>query len=327
MRKRYLSMDTLRGLAILGVLLIHVSGLYVSSSWSGLILNQLSRFAVPAFLFLSGWGLTMSGKINIDYLGYIIKQAKRLLVPYVLWSIAYWLVNFKASISIHSIIALMSGLLLGTTKYHLYYIPITFVFYIAYPIFKKIVHSNSGIVLLLLLTIVSQSIGVIGNVGWMIKGQNIFNWMFYFGFGIWMSNDFEEKLHKLENNRIWVSVVGVLSVCLLFFETKMLELNHSISPTTSMKPSVIVYSVSVILIVIAIHLTSSSLMSVGKSSYGIYLAHPMILDGIRKFEAWFGLSLNSILNLLFEFVLVVLFSVVLTKCYTECLHLCKRWSR
>lgn len=96
MRQRYHSMDALRGLAILAVLMIHITSSYVGSSYSAMFLNQISRFAVPTFLVLSGWGLTISGRISVNFWKYIWKQAKKLLIPYFLWSIAYWLWNMKA---------------------------------------------------------------------------------------------------------------------------------------------------------------------------------------------------------------------------------------
>lgn len=50
--KRYENFDSLRGIAIIGVVLIHITApLTVENNFIGLLLNQLSRFAVPVFFY------------------------------------------------------------------------------------------------------------------------------------------------------------------------------------------------------------------------------------------------------------------------------------
>ena len=53
--------DTLRGIAIWGVVCVHFAGSFISAKtawtpvfYAGLTLNQFFSFAVPLFLFLSG---------------------------------------------------------------------------------------------------------------------------------------------------------------------------------------------------------------------------------------------------------------------------------
>ncbi len=82
--KRIVAMDLLRALSTIAVILIHVTGtiLYNSNNKSltynfSLILNQLSRFSVPAFIFLSGFGLTLSYKKESKYLNYISHRLKK----------------------------------------------------------------------------------------------------------------------------------------------------------------------------------------------------------------------------------------------------------
>src|SRR5699024_12452122 len=59
MDTRYEKFDILRGFAIIGVVLIHITApLATDGDVFSIIVNQMSRFAVPVFFFLSGWGLT-----------------------------------------------------------------------------------------------------------------------------------------------------------------------------------------------------------------------------------------------------------------------------
>jgi surface polysaccharide O-acyltransferase-like enzyme len=69
MKERIKSIDSLRGLSILAVLLIHTTTRtleasnfnIVGFSWT-LFLNQIARFAVPLFFLISGLVLEISYK-------------------------------------------------------------------------------------------------------------------------------------------------------------------------------------------------------------------------------------------------------------------------
>ncbi|MDP4237919.1 MAG: acyltransferase family protein, partial [Bacteroidota bacterium] len=88
-------LDSLRALAMLGVIMIHVStptvkmiyGKNMEYWWIGNILNSAVRFAVPLFLMISG--ATLLGK---EYrLGeFYRKRISRVLVPFLFWAVVYW---------------------------------------------------------------------------------------------------------------------------------------------------------------------------------------------------------------------------------------------
>ena len=75
--KRNLVIDHLRGLAMLGVIGIHIGTFVLDSSTPRLdiflLLQIFTRFAVPAFFFISGYGLsacrTWSGPCSISPCG------------------------------------------------------------------------------------------------------------------------------------------------------------------------------------------------------------------------------------------------------------------
>jgi len=88
-------LDTLRAVATLGVIIIHVSTPVVKMAyfsnftywWIGNLLDSAVRFAVPSFLLLSGATL-----LNKEYsLGeFYKKRFTRVLVPFLFWMVAYW---------------------------------------------------------------------------------------------------------------------------------------------------------------------------------------------------------------------------------------------
>src|SRR5262245_32289022 len=84
--------DRLRAISIVGVVCIHATSPLINSRagdpvhdglfWSLVALNQAARFSVPAFFFLAGLLAARTGSIGA--------RLRRLLLPYVTWSIILW---------------------------------------------------------------------------------------------------------------------------------------------------------------------------------------------------------------------------------------------
>ena len=93
--KSVLYADTLKILAIIAVITIHVSGnsviLPVSSSgwWAANFYHSLSQWAVPVFVMLSGAFLL--GKTDEPLKLFFKKRIKKVVIPYIVWLIIYFL--------------------------------------------------------------------------------------------------------------------------------------------------------------------------------------------------------------------------------------------
>ncbi|MDO5526470.1 MAG: acyltransferase [Prevotella sp.] len=74
------SVQSWRGIAIIAVLLIHLSFLKRENEDVFLITRQVLNFAVPLFFFISGYFAKFSDSVNW-------KGIKRLFIPYLLWSV------------------------------------------------------------------------------------------------------------------------------------------------------------------------------------------------------------------------------------------------
>ena len=94
------ALDFLRDLAMLAVMLIHVTSTYIAAESHvtflgmnlALFLNQASRFSVPLFLFLSGYSLGIGDK-PMTYRAFLKRRASRVLAPYLVWVLVYEYAN------------------------------------------------------------------------------------------------------------------------------------------------------------------------------------------------------------------------------------------
>ncbi|MDZ7587084.1 MAG: acyltransferase family protein [Patescibacteria group bacterium] len=91
------AIDAMRLLAILAVVLVHtttrtlqVTGYDLNVTWWPLLLNQITRFAVPMFFLISGFVLELNYDHHPYYLSFLKKRLSRILVPYLFWSLIYY---------------------------------------------------------------------------------------------------------------------------------------------------------------------------------------------------------------------------------------------
>lgn len=147
--KRNLVIDNLRGLAMLGVIGIHIGTFVLSSSTPGLglflLLQIFTRFAVPAFFFISGYGLFCNDALNkpLDYVASVRHHLRTVGVPYLVWSLFYiWLWQWEDMIrpdGTFSPSVLFVKLLLGEGCYHIYFLVILLGFYLTLPLWRWLV--------------------------------------------------------------------------------------------------------------------------------------------------------------------------------------------
>jgi peptidoglycan/LPS O-acetylase OafA/YrhL len=92
---RYIHIDALRAIAILGVMIIHSIALYLGPYWVNNIWNYL-HFVVVAFVICSGYVITKAyfGKLNLNNLkSWYLKRFIRLYLPYAIFVIIYGLLS------------------------------------------------------------------------------------------------------------------------------------------------------------------------------------------------------------------------------------------
>lgn len=134
------SIDALRVIAILAVILIHITTktlatlhIDITQAFFSLFLNQTARFAVPLFFIISGFVLELNNKSGISYKAFFEKRASKIIIPFVFWSTLYFIFAPEYGISKLLSLNFIWILIQGMAAYHLYFIPTLIIFYLAFP--------------------------------------------------------------------------------------------------------------------------------------------------------------------------------------------------
>lgn len=317
MSTRYEKFDILRGFAIIAVVLIHITApLATDGDIFSIIVNQVSRFAVPVFFFLSGWGLTMaeSYKKSESYWSFLKARFSNVLPQYVVWNFIY--LAYSDVWSVENFSELLKAFLSGTIYNHLYFVPVILTLYVFYPLLLKI-SNKTGVLISLLITIISQLSDLWIVHEYFYMNRNIFNWIFYFIFGIWFSKNFEDKVQRLQKYKIPIRIGLVLSMILVVLTPFLIgDLFDFSLVLASTRPTVIYYSTMLVLFMIVTPFSHQKFNKpfriLSKYSFYIYLSHYIFVSLWRDFYLKSGWDWNSLLYISVTFILVMSISMAVS---------------
>ena len=208
--------DNLRGICMLGVIGIHIGSLALAPNnfTLYLLLEILSRYSVPSFFFISGYGLACTDKgllsgSRLNYIDFMKKRLRGAGLPYLSWSLFYmlyfWLIlppGFVSWNPLHVAYVLFFGL----GCYHLYFMVILLWFYASYPLWRQllriIIHKSIPFMLVLLFIF-----------------QLAFNWwtthpgLNTAGWSVIAKNFFDYRLNYLPLQYLLIFMSGGLAAC------------------------------------------------------------------------------------------------------------------
>lgn len=147
-KPRIAEWSELRGIAFLAIVMQHNIAEYIyradieqPDSIMLTMIYHLTRFGTPTFVFLSGVMLFYHHRnTKPDYPRFIRKRFGDIYMPFVVWTLIYWLAvriftpAFWAS-GIPDMRSLVRELFLPQTGYHLWFVIMVFQFYILFPLF------------------------------------------------------------------------------------------------------------------------------------------------------------------------------------------------
>lgn len=314
--------SNLRGISIIAVVVIHVTSSMLDESntlgnYTYILLNQISRFCVPIFLISSGFGLTVNNSYN-GSLKEFYKKRFKLLPEYLLWTFFYLVTANFNSLNSLNLIVIVKAILLGNAYYHMYFVVILLYCYLLYPFIMKFVQTKIGICIALMVSLIGE---LIFQLGVQSGSPYLWNWFFYFTFGIYIASDkkFFEFIIKYSKTIFITGLLFMLGSA--FISCAYTNRNVSIF-TSSMRPTVILYAIGVLAVGLRYFSVPSKLFEMfDKYSLGIYYVHPLFLTLFSIVEKHVHSNGYSILN----FVFVLVFSYLFSKYYLQTKILLKRY--
>lgn len=312
--KKYLEkFGLIRIICALSVLGIHITSRYIYQYDTAFILNQLFRYCVPIFVILSGYFLfySDSDKINSNGKTIFFKRLKKILVPYIIWTLVYLLYENRHSIGELRNLNYLKIFLTGHN--HLYFFIIILQLYLIYPILKKLFEKGLGRNTLIISIIISFyfqlsiylykfGINILPYV--IIKYSYLLfpTWLIYFVFGMYYAKNKSLKL-KIKSPIIYS--VWLISLIGLIIESKITE-----TFAYSVKPSIIIYSfISFYAFMTLVKSFNTSkrnkeIKYLDNMTLNFYLSHPLIMLLLNSVTRILGIEnvFNGILGMILLFL-------------------------
>ncbi|MHA6480470.1 acyltransferase [Paenibacillus sp. strain BS8-2] len=333
-KSNIIEIGIVRAIAIIAVVLIHVTASpSYSIPWGSLsapfylLANQLSMFAVPLFLLLSG--LVLFYRYHDDWsmrqaLAFYKKRLKYIVLPYLVWSLIYYLYNqwvYGKSLTFE-IVSFAKLLIWGDANYHLYFMAIIIQLYLIFPLLMGLIRW---------LKLKAWHVAVLGiavQITFLYIHNEIYkfeyattiilNYFAVFGIGAAIGMVYEAFAKR------WIHAAWTGPLAMLVGFMYMLCLLSAKSGVMYPMPIYItLYSIYAVLIgvtliwggkLIAERATRLTgwLLALGSASFGIYFIHPAIQTAMGKlFGQALGSSYYHLYNIsLFVIMLGLSFTIV-----------------
>ncbi len=325
--KRNYAIDTLRTIATLLVILLHVSGEYANkglldnnynlSFWIGNILDSFSRICVPIFVLISGMFLV--GR-NESFKDSYKKRASRILFPLIAWTIIYLI--FSATLNYISndtigIKSLVVSTLLGRPYYHMWYLYMIIGLYLFTPILNNSISSLSR-KNLWLISIALLVFGMVNTVYDTALGNKttfilwFVNYLGYFIIGFLIK---DSKINIPNRLLFVIYIVSSLIISILSYYTATLFDNFYFYDYLT--PFVIIASISIFTLFLQFNIEPNFLSKMSHLSLGIYLIHAGVLTvfllGLSKLDI--HLFDNPIVGIPVKFSLTLFLSIMIANIF------------
>ena len=264
------------------------------------VIHLSTVFAVPAFLFISGFFIAYASRAGKTGLGWksLRTRITALLIPYIVWS-AYQIIQDIVLGEAMSLQQVLLRVLLTGANGGFFFIPVLITFYLLSPWLVKLAHKNWKLLLLgagliQLLPIVFRYIRLISGstpllstlIQW-TPDQVFIRWAIFFPLGIVCGlylDAFKDWLNK-RRKILLATLIG--SYLAMFFETEIiffLTPDHWRPGPSSI--FFVLYGLSFILTYLAFEQVniplSRAFIKVGTKSYGLYLTHFLVMTIAAK---------------------------------------------
>ncbi len=324
-KDRDLSFDAFRGLAIIAVIAIHASEISspISSSageWKFhfVAYKQLLNFAIPAFVFISGYWLSKKSIKSLgDYKSFLMRRLFRILIPYFVWSFTYIVYGALKTHTIdvgQTAITLLTGRAPG--PYYYWFVIMIAQFYIITPLLLYLNRRRYGLALIIILNVLALSARYVSRLYlncWIPSTMLFYSWIIFFQVGLLVGNSGSD-IFGSRHIRFFVLPAILLSLLVSQAEAIIIlsRFDNLSVADNPLKFSSFLYSLCVILGFLFVRTRLRHwpkwVVTTGRYSFGIYLIHVAILRQTIEVLQKFGI--NRSLQPLYQFTLVATTTVL-----------------
>ncbi|WP_029192758.1 acyltransferase [Paenibacillus harenae] len=322
-------LDIVRAFGIMAVVMIHATSSVVANydHHSTLyplyvFLNVFSKFAVPVFIFLSGFVLFynyIDKPFTARTFGeFYKKRLSKTLVPFLVFSCLYWgftrlhsfgFTDIKTFIGYFTNAVFLEKLLIGKTYTHLYFVVIIIQFYILAPLMlyavKRLPWLGKHIVWIGLLAQWAFIYKLADAFHLIYRGSYSFTYMLYFAAGAFIGMYYIKLATWIKVSKQHATprkITAWIALWTLFLTTSMAEVyvyyrylmegRFVLSPKLlELVNEVHCVTAGIVLIQLSYWIYAAwnktivkALIHIGAVSFGIYLLHPLFLFAYRKMD-------------------------------------------
>ena len=332
MAKRFIASITyMRGMCMLGVIAIHVGSVAIVNPHPNIsliaLLEILSRFSVPAFFFLSAFGMFYSQPLDqpFSYGQYLRRRMRTVLVPYVAWSLFYmaYVSVLSHNASLFQPATFVKTLWYGLAMYHIYFLVILLWFYLFMPLWRALLRRMLQAPWLSFIALFAANMvfNFYSSYIWTVHSANpliqdafqyrlnyvVFHYLFIFMLGAFMAERFHAVTAWLSRHGRLINLfqaVTTAGMVVSYYEVMHMlhyDVLSAVFTIHQLSPIGMLYTLSTICFLLywwecrPVPAIIQRLFScLGDYSYPIYLVHPVFLSACTGLAAHFHLYLRSI---------------------------------
>lgn len=306
--------DLLRSLAIIGVVIIHITAPLDLYAHQGIFMYYLfvslhlaQRFCVPVFLIISGFFLTYKIDCQQNPTLVLKKRLFRIIPPYLFWSLFFYFLDIALGERTFNLFSLLKDLLTGSSVGAYYFVILIVQFYILWWLLSKLkIWSYTKLLMISLgiqILITTYLYYYLFQIHYFpvidLMYRLIAAWSFYFVFGLFLGKNYENTKKFLQKLRVPLILLTCIFLLLSIVEFYIIDglnlLNTSNTQTGTIAAKIEtaisywrissqLYSVAFFLLIISFHNTnflSSGVTQIFKKvseySFAIYLIHQPII--------------------------------------------------
>jgi len=323
-KNRIFLFDNLRFIAISSVLFIHLAGWFSIQSAEPKILYMflanISRFAVPMFVVLSASLFFLKYKDrNINIWEYYSGRFKKIVIPYFLVSIIYYIYRLSPLVSPKQKI-IFTGLenlfdfgnlflTIGVFS-HLYFVPMIIMFYLFAPfiirLYKKYKYQTLGALLVINILFVAA----MNNLGFerLYYRWTIFPYLIYVIFGLLIA-DYFNKMKKIKKEQLLLALTIIILGIIAVYKPYNTDTFNLFGFSSYIYDSLFgLFWVTTFLLLDMPGKAEKLFGFISKKSFGIYLFHYLFIDAIFSLisKGYLSITLNVTSFLLLAVAIVFL---------------------